>query len=66
MSTTAPASSSGPRPPRKKKFSMAATTQDDYEPVRVPRPDGVSEWGAMSSGSEDAPVKGSRPEDRWV
>ncbi|KLT38774.1 cytochrome c oxidase assembly protein COX16, mitochondrial [Cutaneotrichosporon oleaginosum] len=41
------------------------TSQDDYEPVRVPRPVGMPEWGAAPS-SGDAPVKGARAEDRWV
>ncbi|BEJ11337.1 hypothetical protein CspHIS471_0107590 [Cutaneotrichosporon sp. HIS471] len=50
---------------KKKKNIFDTTSQDDYEPVRVPRPDGMPEWGAMPSG-EDAPVKGARPEDRWV
>ncbi|KIR56789.1 cytochrome c oxidase-assembly factor COX16 [Cryptococcus gattii Ru294] len=55
-----------PAPPKKKKrFSMASVSQDDYEPVRVPRPEGVPEWGAGKSG-EEAPMKGYRREDRWV
>jgi cytochrome c oxidase assembly protein subunit 16 len=45
---------------------MAPTAQDDYEPVRVPRPEGVAEWGAVAEASEDAPIKGHRKEDRWV
>ncbi|KAL1409815.1 Flavin-linked sulfhydryl oxidase of the mitochondrial IMS [Vanrija albida] len=56
--------SAAPAPP-KKKFSMAPTTNDDYEPVRVPRPAGVPEWGGMRAGP-DAPIKGHRKEDRWV
>jgi cytochrome c oxidase assembly protein subunit 16 len=50
---------------KKKKNFFDTTSQDEYEPVRVPRPAGMPEWGAMPS-SGDAPVKGSRPEDRWV
>nr|P0CM84.1 RecName: Full=Cytochrome c oxidase assembly protein COX16, mitochondrial; Flags: Precursor [Cryptococcus neoformans var. neoformans JEC21]P0CM85.1 RecName: Full=Cytochrome c oxidase assembly protein COX16, mitochondrial; Flags: Precursor [Cryptococcus neoformans var. neoformans B-3501A] len=46
-------------------FSMASVSQDDYEPVRVPRPVGVPEWGGGRSG-EEAPMKGYRKEDRWV
>ncbi|BEI80256.1 hypothetical protein CcaverHIS002_0107850 [Cutaneotrichosporon cavernicola] len=53
------------RKKKKKKNFFDTTSQDDYEPVRVPRPAGMPEWGAMPSG-EDAPVKGARPEDRWV
>ncbi|WVQ77894.1 hypothetical protein IAR50_007599 [Cryptococcus sp. DSM 104548] len=49
----------------RKKFSMAAVSQDDYEPVRVPRPEGVPEWGA-GKAVEEAPMKGYRKEDRWV
>jgi cytochrome c oxidase assembly protein subunit 16 len=44
---------------------MAAVGHDEYEPVRVPRPEGVPEWGA-AGGGEEAPLKGSRKEDRWV
>lgn len=44
---------------------MASVSQDDYEPVRVPRPEGVPEWGEGKSG-EEAPMKGYRREDRWV
>lgn len=44
---------------------MAPVAQDDYEPVRVPRPSGVPEWGAGQAG-EEAPLKGRRKEDRWV
>ncbi|ODO08325.1 cytochrome c oxidase-assembly factor COX16 [Cryptococcus wingfieldii CBS 7118] len=51
--------------PSRKKFSMAAVSQDDYEPVRVPRPQGVAEWGA-GNAVEEAPLKGYRKEDRWV
>lgn len=50
---------------RKKKNFFEMTSQDDYEPVRVPRPAGMPEWGAAPS-AEDAPVKGARKEDRWV
>ncbi|OXG36486.1 cytochrome c oxidase-assembly factor COX16 [Cryptococcus neoformans Bt120] len=57
---------SSPAPPKKKKkFSMASISQNDYEPVRVPRPEGVPEWGGGRSG-EEAPMKGYRKEDRWV
>ncbi|KAL7420206.1 Flavin-linked sulfhydryl oxidase of the mitochondrial IMS [Cryptotrichosporon argae] len=49
----------------RKKFSMRSTSQEDYEPVRVPRPEGVPEWGGGRAGDE-APVKGSRAGDRWV
>ncbi|CAK9786041.1 unnamed protein product [Cutaneotrichosporon oleaginosum] len=52
------------RKKRKKNF-FDTTSQDDYEPVRVPRPVGMPEWGAAPS-SGDAPVKGARAEDRWV
>lgn len=45
---------------------MAPTSNDDYEPVRVPRPAGVSEWGGVGGASPDAPVKGHRDTDRWV
>jgi cytochrome c oxidase assembly protein subunit 16 len=47
---------------------MAAVGNDEYEPVRVPRPEGVPEWGVGGAvgASEDAPLKGSRKEDRWV
>ncbi|WVQ80130.1 hypothetical protein IAT38_002231 [Cryptococcus sp. DSM 104549] len=59
-------SSSNPTtPPKRPKFSMAAVSQDDYEPVRVPRPEGVPEWGG-GRGGEEAPLKGQRKEDRWV
>lgn len=51
---------------KKKKFSMAPTANDDYEPVRVPRPAGVSEWGGVGGAAPDAPVKGHRDTDRWV
>lgn len=51
---------------KRKKFSMAPTSNDDYEPVRVPRPAGVSEWGGVGGASPDAPVKGHRDTDRWV
>lgn len=44
---------------------MASISQNDYEPVRVPRPEGVPEWGGGRSG-EEAPMKGYRKEDRWV
>ena len=53
-----------PKPP-KRKFSMAAIDNASYEPVRVPRPEGVPQWGG-GGGGEDAPLKGSRKEDRWV
>ncbi|WOO78834.1 Cytochrome c oxidase assembly protein COX16, mitochondrial [Vanrija pseudolonga] len=56
---------SAPAPP-KKKFSLAPTSNDDYEPIRVPRPAGVSEWGGVRGASPDAPIKGQRKEDRWV
>ncbi|WVO15254.1 hypothetical protein L204_102910 [Cryptococcus depauperatus] len=49
----------------KKKFSMTPTSTDDYEPIRVPRPAGVPQWGSARAG-EEAPIKGSRKEDRWV
>ncbi|WVQ99724.1 hypothetical protein IAU59_006866 [Kwoniella sp. CBS 9459] len=48
----------------KSKFSMTPLSQDDYEPVRVPRPDGVPEWGGIKA--EEAPIKGQRSTDRWV
>lgn len=51
---------------KRKKFSMAPTSNDDYEPIRVPRPAGVSEWGGVGGASPDAPVKGQRETDRWV
>jgi len=54
-----------PKTPTRRKFSMAAVGNDEYEPVRVPRPEGVPEWGA-AGGGEEAPLKGSRKEDRWV
>jgi cytochrome c oxidase assembly protein subunit 16 len=55
-----------PKPPTtKRKFSMQALNNDEYEPVRVPRPEGVPEWGG-GVGGEDAPVKGQRKTDRWV
>jgi cytochrome c oxidase assembly protein subunit 16 len=44
---------------------MAAVNNDEYEPIRVPRPAGTPEWGA-GGGGEEAPVKGKRREDRWV
>ncbi|TXT03885.1 hypothetical protein VHUM_04308 [Vanrija humicola] len=47
-------------------FSLAPTSNDDYEPIRVPRPAGVSEWGGVRDASPDAPIKGHRKEDRWV
>ncbi|WRT66682.1 uncharacterized protein IL334_003642 [Kwoniella shivajii] len=50
---------------RKSKFSMTPVPRDEYEPVRVPRPEGVPEWGAVKAG-EEAPLKGQRKEDRWV
>lgn len=50
----------------RKKFSMAPTANDDYEPVRVPRPAGMAEWGGVAGASPDAPVKGQRDTDRWV
>jgi len=43
---------------------MQALNNEEYEPVRVPRPEGVPEWGGI--GGEDAPVKGQRKTDRWV
>ncbi|KAK6909793.1 cytochrome c oxidase-assembly factor COX16 [Kwoniella mangroviensis CBS 8886] len=54
-----------PRKPKKSKFSMSPVSQDDYEPVRVPRPEGVPEWGG-GRGGEEAPLKGQRKTDRWV
>lgn len=56
-----------PKPPTtsRRKFSMQALNNEEYEPVRVPRPEGVSEWGG-GVGGEEAPVKGKRREDRWV
>lgn len=51
---------------KRKKFSMAPTANDDYEPVRVPRPAGVSEWGGVADAGPDAPLKGARDTDRWV
>ncbi|GFZ46900.1 Cytochrome c oxidase assembly protein COX16, mitochondrial [Saitozyma sp. JCM 24511] len=65
-STESPDSSmpvSRPSSSRRPKFSMAPVAQDDYEPVRVPRPSGVPEWGAGQAG-EEAPLKGRRKEDR--
>lgn len=44
---------------------MAPLGNEEYEPVRVPRPEGVPEWGPGTVG-EEAPMKGSRKEDRWV
>lgn len=49
---------------RKKNF-FETTSQDELEPVRVPRPAGVPEWG-VGGGGPEAPVKGARAEDRWV
>ncbi|OCF43048.1 cytochrome c oxidase-assembly factor COX16 [Kwoniella heveanensis CBS 569] len=55
----------GRQPKRtKSKFSMTPLSQDDYEPVRVPRPEGVPEWGGVRA--EEAPIKGQRAADRWV
>ncbi|WWC69862.1 uncharacterized protein I206_103805 [Kwoniella pini CBS 10737] len=54
-----------PKKPRKSRFSMIPVSQDDYEPVRVPRPEGVPEWGG-GRGGEEAPLKGQRETDRWV
>lgn len=45
---------------------MAPTSNEDYEPVRVPRPEGMGEWGGVAGASPDAPVKGARDTDRWV
>ncbi|WWD03227.1 hypothetical protein V865_001278 [Kwoniella europaea PYCC6329] len=58
-------STSIPKKPKKSKFSMSPVSQDDYEPVRVPRPEGVPEWGGGKAG-EEAPLKGQRTTDRWV
>ena len=44
---------------------MRAVGQDEYEPVRVPRPEGMPEWGP-GRGREEVPVKGKRKQDRWV
>lgn len=55
-----------PAKPRKSKLSFAAVDQDSYEPVRVPRPAGMPEWGPGVRPEEEAPKKGSRKEDRWV
>ena len=69
LSATPPPSSipeGTPKPPTtKRKFSMQALNNDEYEPVRVPRPEGVPEWGGGVGGG-DAPVKGQRKTDRWV
>ena len=46
-------------------LSMSPVSQDAYEPVRVPRPEGLPEWGPAPA-VEEAPVKGQRKEDRWV
>ncbi|WWC88994.1 uncharacterized protein L201_003911 [Kwoniella dendrophila CBS 6074] len=54
-----------PKKPKKSKFSMTPVSQDDYEPVRVPRPEGVPEWGGGRVG-EEAPLVGHRKTDRWV
>jgi len=58
------ASTEKPAKPKKKKFSMSFTPQDELENKRVERPEGVPQWGAPAA--EDAPVKGRRKEDRWV
>ncbi|WVW84266.1 hypothetical protein I302_106296 [Kwoniella bestiolae CBS 10118] len=63
--STSTSSSPIPKKPRKSKFSMTPVSQDDYEPVRVPRPEGVPEWGGGKVG-EEAPVVGQRKTDRWV
>jgi hypothetical protein len=70
LSASPPPSSSipegTPKPPTtKRKFSMQALNNDEYAPVRVPRPEGVPEWGG-GVGGEHAPVKGQRKTDRWV
>lgn len=61
-----PDTSPSPSKPRKSKLSLAAIDQDAYEPVRVPRPAGMPEWGPGVREEEAAPLKGSRKEDRWV
>lgn len=53
-----------PVKPKKKKFTMAFTPQDELENRRVERPEGVPQFGAPIS--EEAPVVGRRKEDRWV
>ncbi|WVF71128.1 hypothetical protein IAT40_005925 [Kwoniella sp. CBS 6097] len=66
-SSPSASSSSTTKPKRtrsKSKFSMTPLSQDDYEPVRVPRPEGVPEWGGIKA--EEAPIKGQRSTDRWV
>ncbi|WVR06757.1 hypothetical protein IAU60_003792 [Kwoniella sp. DSM 27419] len=60
-----PTSTSSTKKPRRPKFSMAPVSQDDYEPVRVPRPEGVPEWGG-GRVTEEMPVRGQRKTDRWV
>ncbi|KAK4684924.1 cytochrome c oxidase assembly protein subunit 16, partial [Tremellales sp. Uapishka_1] len=65
-SLDAAAPSSIPRAPTKRpNMSFTPTSQDEYEPVRVPRPSGVPEWGGGFGGPE-AELKGRRKEDRWV
>jgi cytochrome c oxidase assembly protein subunit 16 len=51
----------------KSKLSMKPISNEDYEPVRVPRPAGVPEWGgpAVNAGAEAEPI-GRRKTDRWV
>ncbi|KAK8864697.1 hypothetical protein IAR55_001949 [Kwoniella newhampshirensis] len=51
--------------PRRPRFSMTPVSQEDYEPLRVPRPEGVPQWGG-GKGGEEAPLKGQRKTDRWV
>jgi cytochrome c oxidase assembly protein subunit 16 len=54
-----------PRPPRKNIFEFVP--QDELENVRVPRPEGVPEWGGGGVGKEEmAPVVGRRKGDRLV
>ncbi|EIW65939.1 hypothetical protein M231_02840 [Tremella mesenterica] len=48
-----------------RKNKKMTISQEEYEPIRVPRPAGVSEWGSVG-GLEEAPLKGYRKEDRWV
>ncbi|WWD16990.1 hypothetical protein CI109_101426 [Kwoniella shandongensis] len=64
-STTNPDQTNTNTKPRRPKFSMAPVSQDDYEPLRVPRPQGMPEWGG-GKGGEEAPLKGQRKTDRWV
>lgn len=53
-------------PKKRPKLSFTPVNQQEYEPVRVPRPAGMPEWGAAPPAGEDAPLKGQRKEDRWV